>query len=98
MIGATVSEKVTLSAAESRPAADTSKPTNMWVMSLLYNEATPQPRVLYNDRMDPLLAPIQDAEHREVGGVKVDVSRCGSVRVKRMIYPPGFNWAEHLSP
>jgi hypothetical protein len=50
------------------------------------------------DRMDPLLAPIQDAEHREVGGVKVDVSRCGSVRVKRMIYPPGFNWAEHLSP
>jgi hypothetical protein len=48
--------------------------------------------------MDPLLAPIQDAEHREIGGVQVDVSRCGSVRVKRMIYPPGFNWAEHLSP
>jgi hypothetical protein len=47
--------------------------------------------------MNPLLAPIPDAEHKEVGGVQVDISRCGSVRVKRMIYPPGFNWAEHLS-
>jgi len=36
-------------------------------------------------------------EHKEVGGVQVDVLRAGSVRVKRMIYPPGFSWATHLS-
>lgn len=37
------------------------------------------------------------AEHREIGGVQVDVSRCGAVRVKRMIYPPGFDWSKDLS-
>ena len=46
---------------------------------------------------DPLLAPMNADEHREVGGVLVDVVRAGTVRVKRMIYPPGFNWATHLS-
>src|SRR6516225_11972557 len=51
----------------------------------------------YNVQMDSLFAPIKDSDHREIGGVQVDVSKCGSVRVKRMIYPPGFNWAEHLS-
>lgn len=45
---------------------------------------------------DPLLAPMKADEHRELGGVQVDVSRTGNVRVKRMIYPPGFNWANHL--
>lgn len=40
---------------------------------------------------------MQADEHRELGGVQVDVSRAGNVRVKRMIYPPGFNWASHLS-
>ena len=47
--------------------------------------------------MDPLLAPIKDSERKEAGGVQVDVLRCGSVRVKRMIYPPGFDWSTHLS-
>jgi hypothetical protein len=46
---------------------------------------------------DPLLAPMKADEHREIGGVQVDVARAGSARVKRMIYPPGFNWATHLS-
>jgi hypothetical protein len=27
----------------------------------------------------------------------VDIIRAGAVRVKRMIYRPGFNWATHLS-
>jgi len=45
---------------------------------------------------DPLLAPVKADEHREVGGVQVDVSRTGNVRVKRMIYPPGFNWDSNL--
>lgn len=45
---------------------------------------------------DALLAPVKADEHREIGGVQVDVARTGNVRVKRMIYPPGFNWANHL--
>jgi hypothetical protein len=45
---------------------------------------------------DPLLAPVQADEHREVGGVLVDIARAGNVRVKRMIYPPGFNWNANL--
>lgn len=45
---------------------------------------------------DPLLAPMKADEHRDIGGVQVDISRAGNVRVKRMIYPPGFNFAAHL--
>ena len=47
---------------------------------------------------DPLLAPVRSDEHREIGGVQVDVARKGAVRVKRMIYPPGFSWDTHLRP
>lgn len=46
---------------------------------------------------DPLLAPMAADEHKEIGGVQVDISRAGNLRVKRMIYPPGFSWAAHLS-
>ena len=45
-----------------------------------------------------LLAPMKADEHREIGDVIVDVGRAGSARVKRMIYPPGFNWGAHLKP
>ena len=47
---------------------------------------------------DPLLAPIPGAEHREVGGVKIDVVRTGKSRVKRLIYPAGFCWATDMKP
>jgi len=43
-----------------------------------------------------LLAPLKGAEHREVGGVLVDVVHAGTARVKRMIYPPGFRWSTHM--
>ena len=46
---------------------------------------------------DPLLAPVQADEHKEIGGVHVDIAQTGKVRVKRMIYEPGFHWATHLS-
>ena len=49
------------------------------------------------DTSDPLLMPMQADEHRDVGGVQVDITRAGSVRVKRMIYAPGFSWARDLS-
>jgi hypothetical protein len=43
--------------------------------------------------IDALLAPMQGATAREVGGVKLDVAPAGQARVKRMIYPPGFRWS-----
>jgi XTP/dITP diphosphohydrolase len=46
---------------------------------------------------DPLLAPVEADEHREMGGVQVDEARTGACRVKRLIYPPGFHWAKDLS-
>jgi hypothetical protein len=48
--------------------------------------------------MDRLLAPIEGADHHEVGGVTVDVARAGNVRIKRLVYPPGFRWSTHLKP
>jgi hypothetical protein len=48
--------------------------------------------------MDPLLAAISGAEHREVGGVTLDVVPAGNGRVKRVIYPPGFRWSTHMKP
>ncbi|MCC3160641.1 hypothetical protein LJ737_25610 [Hymenobacter sp. 15J16-1T3B] len=45
-----------------------------------------------------LLAPMKDAQHREVGGVQVDVVATGAARVKRIIYPAGFRWSAHMQP
>jgi hypothetical protein len=45
---------------------------------------------------DPLLAPMKDADHHEVGGVQVDVRRTADARVKRVVYPPGFRWSTHM--
>jgi hypothetical protein len=45
---------------------------------------------------DPLLAAMKADEHREIGGVQVDIAKAGNVRVKRMIYPPRFNWDANL--
>jgi len=47
---------------------------------------------------DPLLAPIPGAEHRELGGVKLDVVRAGNARVKRSVYPVGFHWSRDIKP
>src|ERR1043166_1228139 len=44
----------------------------------------------------PLVAPMKGAESRMVGGVQLDVVAAGDGRVKRMIYPPGFHWAQHM--
>ena len=46
--------------------------------------------------IDPLTAPMDGAEHREIGGVQLDVVRAGDCRVKRMIYPPGFRWSRDM--
>lgn len=45
---------------------------------------------------DPLLAPLKTAQHREIGGVQLDVVPAGDGRVKRVVYPPGFRWSTHM--
>lgn len=49
-------------------------------------------------RTDALTAPIKDAISREIGGVRLDVVPAGAARVKRMIYPPGFEWSSAMKP
>jgi hypothetical protein len=48
--------------------------------------------------MESLLASIPGADHREVGGVQLDIIRVGTGRVKRAVYPPGFRWSTHMKP
>lgn len=47
---------------------------------------------------DALLLPIKGATAREIGGVKLEVVSAGAARVKRMIYPPGFQWSKSMKP
>ncbi|MEO8096266.1 MAG: hypothetical protein ABI811_01085 [Acidobacteriota bacterium] len=47
--------------------------------------------------MASILDPLTNCDSREICGVKVDVARTGAVRVKRMIYPPGFHWDQEMS-
>jgi hypothetical protein len=48
--------------------------------------------------VDPLIATIDGADHREVGGATVDVAPVGSGRVKRVVYPAGFRWSKNRKP
>ena len=48
---------------------------------------------------DPLLVAIKGAtERRDVGRVRLDVSRAGEARVKRMVYPVRFRWSKDMKP
>ncbi len=47
---------------------------------------------------DPLFAPIPGADHRDIGGIELDIVPTGTARVKRMIYPPGFRWSTQMKP
>ncbi len=47
---------------------------------------------------NPLLGPMKGTDHREVGGVQLDIVRAGDARVKREIYPPGFRWSKNMKP
>lgn len=49
-------------------------------------------------QISSLLGPLKGATHREVGGVHIDVVRTGQARVKRVVYPPGFRWSQHMKP
>jgi len=45
---------------------------------------------------DPLLAPANQSDHREVCGVQIDMTRAGKGRVRRVIYPVGFRWSKDM--
>jgi hypothetical protein len=47
---------------------------------------------------DPLIAPINGADRRTVGGVDVDVVVVGAGRVKRIVYPVGYRWSKNMKP
>jgi hypothetical protein len=47
---------------------------------------------------DPLLAPMPGAVHQEFAGMQIDVESIGEARVKRLVYPPGGRWSEHVKP
>jgi hypothetical protein len=47
---------------------------------------------------DSLLAPIAGATRRVVGGVTIDVFAAGNGRIKRVVYPAGFRWSQHMKP
>jgi len=47
---------------------------------------------------DVLLAAIPGADHREVGGVQLDIVPVGNSRIKRVVYPVGFRWSKNMKP
>lgn len=47
--------------------------------------------------MGTLTDPMPGAKRTEVGGVVVDEVEAGAGRVKRVMYPPGWRWADAMS-
>ncbi len=47
---------------------------------------------------DQLLAPIEGAQHQEFAGMDIAFVQAGEARVKRLVYPPGARWSEHVKP
>ena len=41
---------------------------------------------------------MEGTEHRESGGVQMDIASVGDGRVKRVVYPPGFRWSKNIKP
>jgi hypothetical protein len=48
--------------------------------------------------MGKLEDPVPGATRTTVGGLTVDELPTGTARVKRVIYPPGWVWREHMRP
>ena len=45
-----------------------------------------------------LVAPMKGTDHREIGGLSLDIGKAAKCRIKRVIYPPGFRWSTHMKP
>ncbi len=48
--------------------------------------------------MSDLEAELPGATHTEVGGLIIDELAAGNGRIKRVIYPPGWDWREQMAP
>lgn len=48
--------------------------------------------------MSQLEDPIPGATHTSIGGLTVDEAAAGIGRVKRVIYPSGWDWREEMQP
>lgn len=46
----------------------------------------------------PRIAPLRGAIRKDVAGVRLELGRAGTARVKRAIYPAGFRWSVHMKP
>lgn len=53
------------------------------------------PRV---DTSDPLVGPLEGGDHVKFAGMHIDLFAAGDARVKRLVYPPGARWSEHVKP
>lgn len=45
---------------------------------------------------DPIFGAVDEAEHREVRGVQIDMVQAGNGRIRRVIYPAGFRWSKDM--
>ena len=85
--------------ATKRPAAKKSaKKSARKAVSPTRTRPKRRPRPASATRTAALFAPLTGAERRNIGHVQLEVGRAGKARVKRMIYPPGFHWAEDMKP
>ncbi|MDH3684452.1 MAG: hypothetical protein OEV40_31420 [Acidimicrobiia bacterium] len=48
--------------------------------------------------MSTLEDPMPGSTRTTIGGLTVDEQEAGVGRVKRVIYPPGWGWREHMQP
>ncbi len=48
--------------------------------------------------MSRLEDPVPGATHTSIGGLTVDEVAAGIGRVKRVIYPPGWDWRQEMQP
>lgn len=39
-----------------------------------------------------------EPEHLEINGVRVELTRAGEGRIRRVIYPRGFRWSKDMQP
>lgn len=44
------------------------------------------------------IVPVNGAERRDVNGVRIEMTRAGEGRIRRVIYPAGFRWSRDMKP
>ena len=45
-----------------------------------------------------VLPPVNGAERRDINGVRIEITRAGDGRIRRVIYPVGFRWSKNMKP